>query len=79
MGTASVFERDVQAYRSQVPHLLPQSEGKFALIRGAEVVGVHDSQDEAMTAGYSRFGRSPFLVKVISSKELALLEQWCPA
>jgi hypothetical protein len=45
--------------------LVGRSEGKFALIHGDQVLGVFDSQQDAITQGYERLGNVPFLVKQI--------------
>lgn len=69
------FDRDVDAFLRQLPALVKQHEGAFALIRAAEVVSIHPSEDEALSAGYGRYGPSAFLVKQILRSELTLLEQ----
>lgn len=44
-------------------------QGRFALIKGAEVAGTFDSYEDALTAGYQRFKLTPFLVKQIVAAE----------
>lgn len=52
--------------------LLSQAPGKYALIKGSELVGTFDSESEAVGAGYRRFGNEPFLVKHIVEADLPL-------
>jgi hypothetical protein len=66
---AKSFERDVRAYLDELPKLLEREEGKFVLIRSAEVVSLHHSYEEARSVGYQRFAGKPFLVKEVSSKD----------
>ncbi len=57
---------EIDTYICHLPELL-QQQGKFALIKGAEVVGTFDSYRDAVTAGYQRFKLEPFLVKRIAA------------
>ena len=52
--------------------LLARAPGKYALIKGETLVGVFDSEIEAVGAGYRRFGNDAFLVKHIVEAELPL-------
>ena len=69
------FDRDISAFLRELPRLADKHEGEFALIRAAEVVGIHPSEDEAINAGYKRFGQATFLVKQILRRDLILAEQ----
>jgi len=60
-----VFEKELETYEAHRDELMCHL-GKFALIRGNEVVGVWDTYEDALRAGYDRCGlESPFLVKKI--------------
>jgi hypothetical protein len=63
------LERELETYHSKLPELKAEHEGKFVLIHGDEVVDTFSSYDDAIKAGYSRFGLSPFLVKQIRALE----------
>jgi hypothetical protein len=65
----STLEREIQTYKDRLPEL-QASEGKFVLISGDTVSGIFDSYQDALTAGYERFGINPFLVKQISTVEV---------
>jgi hypothetical protein len=43
--------------------------GQFVLIRGRDVLGFFPRYEEALEAGYERFGDGPFLVKEIQPDE----------
>ena len=64
------LEQEIETYKEQLPSLLSE-EGKFALIRGKELVGLFDTYSDALSAGYERFGTQPFLVKQIQAIEQA--------
>lgn len=61
--------REYETYKSKLPELAG-NEGKFALVQNSEVAGVFATYEEALMAGYKKFGlKQPFLVKQISSVE----------
>ena len=62
---ADVLGVELRTYEKNRDHLLATAEGKFVLIHKEEVVGVYDSQKDAIAQGYARFGNVPFLVKQI--------------
>ncbi len=43
--------------------------GEYVLIKGDKVDGFYESRDEALTAGYSRFGIGPLFVKQVLPSE----------
>jgi hypothetical protein len=63
--TGTYFPREQAIYESLKPDLLTTHEGEFVVIGGEEVAGVWPSYEEALRAGYSRFGLSSFLVQQI--------------
>jgi hypothetical protein len=78
------LERELETYRRKLAELSPQ-EGKFALIRGDEVIEVYSTYEDAIKEGYSKFKLEPFLVKQIHTIEqvqfisrYALPEEQCP-
>lgn len=56
-------------YREQKAELLKSHEGKFALIKGRNLLGVFDSQDAAYAAGLQRLGNVPMLILRIQREE----------
>jgi hypothetical protein len=62
------LERELAVYNEHLMELLP-SEGKYVVIKGEQILGVYDSLDDALGAGYDRFGDVDFLVKQIHAVE----------
>jgi hypothetical protein len=70
ISTAEYLAIEYETYKSKLPELV-RHEGKFVLIQGPDVVGIFASYEEALTAGYEKFGLDkPFFVKQISSVEI---------
>jgi asparagine synthetase A len=58
------LEHEIETYKHRLPEL-KENEGKFVLIHGNDVVDIFSTYDDAIKAGYQRFGLQPFLVKQI--------------
>jgi hypothetical protein len=52
--------------------LLKRAPGKYALVKGDDLVGTFGSEAEAIREGYRRFGNEPFLVKHIVEADVPL-------
>ncbi|HZF12840.1 MAG TPA: hypothetical protein VFE33_28970 [Thermoanaerobaculia bacterium] len=65
------LEQELETYRNHLQTLKAEHEGKYVLIHGDQVVDVFSSYDDAIKAGYSKFGLNPFLVKQIHAIEQA--------
>lgn len=63
------LKREQAVYEANLSRWLPEQEGKYVLIKGHEVDGFYESRDEALTAGYSRFGIGPLFVKQVFPSE----------
>jgi hypothetical protein len=77
----SPLYREWNTYRREVGRLLAEgSEGRHVLIKDEQIVGLWDTHDEAMTAGYQRFPGQPFLVHQVQERERVLrcvsIYQW---
>lgn len=62
------LERELALYNEHLLELLP-NEGKYVVIKGEEVLDVYDTLDDALGAGYERYGDVDFLVKQIHAVE----------
>ena len=62
MTSQEPLTEEYEFYRQKKPELLKQSNGKFALIKGRELVGVFDTDQDAYKAGLLRFGNVPFMI-----------------
>jgi hypothetical protein len=69
----SVLAAEWETYRREVGRLLAEGhEGKWVLIKGDEVIGLFDSQQQALAAGSERFLLQPKLVHHVLSREPVL-------
>ena len=64
------LEKELATYKNHIDELKPEA-GRFVLIHGDEVVGTFSAYDDALKAGYTKFGLDPFLVKQIEAVEQA--------
>jgi hypothetical protein len=64
-----MLKKELQFYSSIKQTLLPQHEGKFALIHGEELVGIFTSDSDAYREGIKQFGQTPFLIQYVTEKE----------
>jgi hypothetical protein len=62
------FEREIETYNLHLMDLLV-NEGKYVLVKGDQIEGPFDTYEQAIAAGYSRFGPVSFLMKKIFSVE----------
>ncbi|HXE30713.1 MAG TPA: hypothetical protein VN515_02805 [Terriglobales bacterium] len=60
------LDTELATFERMKTALLENHTGKFALIRGQEFIGAFDSAENAYKEGIRRFGRSEFLVRLIS-------------
>jgi len=61
MGAELLIEEQ-KYYESERERLLAAHSGKFALIKGAKLVGVFDTQSAAYEAGLTQLGNVPMLI-----------------
>jgi hypothetical protein len=63
------LSQEQAVYDANLLRWISDHEGEHVLIKGDEVVGFFESRDDALTAGYARFGVVPLLVKQVSPSE----------
>lgn len=68
-----VLEQELEFFDRQRLNLLARAPGKYALVKGDELIGVFDSELEAVRAGYRQLGNVPFLVKHIVEADVPLV------
>jgi len=57
---------EAETFLRELPRLLAEGhEGKWALVKGNQVVGLYDSLDEGERAGRERYMLQPFLVQPV--------------
>ena len=59
------LERELKTFDQHRAELVAKARDQFVLIKGDDVVGTFFSYEDALKAGYERFGAQPFLVKQI--------------
>jgi hypothetical protein len=67
-----LLKKEIETYNAHKAELISRSKGKFVLIKDETVVGVFDSELDAVHQGYERFGNVPFLVKQVVEVEVPL-------
>lgn len=67
--TPAVLAAELQTFDRQRANLLKTYPQKYALIKGRNLVGVFESDREALDTGYAKFGAAPFLVKQMRAKD----------
>ena len=65
---SKALETEYPTYLNLLPRLAHE-EGKFALIHHDDLAGVYETYQDALAAGYEKFGLKPFLVKQIAATE----------
>jgi hypothetical protein len=66
------LETELRYFQEHRTDLLVSSEGKFALVKGESLIGVFDSEDDAIRHGYQNLGNVSFLVKQITEADIPL-------
>ena len=69
---ATQLDAELKTYEAHRAELLRESQGKFVLVKGDQVVDVYDSQEDALRHGFREFGNQPFLVKEVVEIEVPL-------
>ena len=64
-----MLEQELEYYESIKETLLKHYKGKFALIKGQELIGTFDTDRQVYTEGVERFGSEEFLARPITEEE----------
>ena len=59
------LQQELEIYEKNKEKLVGESAGKWVVIHADEVAGVWDTYEDALKAGYSRYGVKQFLVKQV--------------
>src|SRR5436305_10513334 len=70
--TEVVLRPELEFFEQHRFELLDKASGKYALVKGSELLGVFDTELEAVRAGYHQFGNEAFLVKHIVEADIPL-------
>lgn len=66
------LDRELAAFRSMLPALLPEHTGEWAVVKGDQLLGIQEFYEDALEVGYERCELPPFLVKQILATEPVL-------
>jgi hypothetical protein len=70
----SLFYTEREFYRREVGRLIAEGhEGKWLLIKGEDLIGIFDTQEQALEVRAERFFGQPVLVQQILTREPVLL------
>lgn len=65
-----MLDEELRTFEENKSELLSASEGKFVLIKENCVLGIFETQAEAIGEGYRRLGNVPFLTREIAEREI---------
>ena len=63
------IDREWETFQANLPALLEKEGGRYVLIHDDQIVGVWDTQAEALEEGYQRFLFESFLVQRVVADE----------
>jgi hypothetical protein len=63
------LDQEMKTYEANKDDLLARAKGKFVLIKGDKILGIFESQVDAVNQGYKELGLVPFLVKEVQELE----------
>lgn len=67
--STNLLSDEYKYYQTIKLKLLEESEGKYALIKGQELLGLFDTDMDAYQVGVSKFGKAPFLIIKVANEE----------
>jgi hypothetical protein len=63
---------EIEYFEEHRAALVEEAKGKFALVKGDELLGMFDTEAEAIRHGFRTLGNVPFLVKQITEVDIPL-------
>ena len=67
MADIERLRTELETYERERVRLVAEHAGKYVVVHGNAVDSVWDTYEDALKAGYGRFGLEPFLIKQIQS------------
>jgi hypothetical protein len=69
----SALAEEWNFYRREVGRLLAEgNEGRYIVIKGQQIIGIWDREEDALTTAYKKFLLQPFLLQRIQERERLL-------
>ena len=60
-----MLEKELAFYEKNLENWLSLYPGKFVLVKGEDLIGVYDSNEQALAAGASLFGLASYLIRSV--------------
>lgn len=68
-NAAQTLQEELTYFQGNLERLMVAHKGKYALIKGSELIGTFDTEENAYEAGIARFGNTPFLIREVTDTE----------
>lgn len=66
------IDRNLEAFKAQLPALLEQHKGRYALLRHQEIVGVYDTIRDAQLTGRTFYEDGLFSIQKVTAEPVNL-------
>lgn len=66
------LETEIKAYEARQAELEANHLGKYVVFHGEELVGVYDTLEAAAEEAVRRFGRGPYLIRLVGAPPITL-------
>jgi len=60
-----MLKQEISTYEAHKKELISKALGKYVLIKGDKIIGIYDTNNDAIAEAYKEYGNVPFLVKEI--------------
>ena len=70
--TVNELRSELEYFEAHRAELVRAARGKYALVKGEHLGGIYEDRNDAIRAGYEKFGNEPFLVKEILEVDIPL-------
>jgi hypothetical protein len=68
-GIRAMLEMEIAFYEKNLEKWLTMYPGKFVLVKGMELVGVYDTNEQALATGASLFGLTSYLIRRVEKNK----------
>jgi hypothetical protein len=66
MSDSGLFAAEKATFETNRAQLFSEHPGKYVLVKGDDILGVFDTENDAVREGYARFGSQAFYVRQIT-------------
>lgn len=71
-AAAPILQQELDFFERQRVELFERAPGRYVLVKGSELIGIFDTELEAIRAGYQKIGNEAFLVKQILEADVPI-------